>query len=114
MPSRTYDLILEAMRSRKQVICTYKGLRREICPIVLGHTGGEEQVLAYQFGGQSSRPMRGPETRWRCLKLNEIGNIELRGGEWHVGGGHSQAQSCVDIVDYDVNPLSPFNPRFQL
>ena len=114
MPSRTYDLIVEAMRGRRQVVFTYKGLRREICPVVLGHTGGDEQLLAYQFGGRSSRPMRGPETRWRCLKLSEVRDISLRHGEWHSGGGHSQAQSCVEIVDYDVNPESPFNPRFRL
>ena len=114
MPSRTYDLILEAMRGRKQVICIYKDRRRELCPIVLGHTAGDEQMLAYKFGGQSSRPMRGPETRWRCLKLSAISNLELRDGEWHSGGSHSQAQSCVDVVDYDVNPDSPFNPRFKL
>ena len=114
LPSRTHDLILEAMRGRKQVICTYKGLRREICPIVLGLTNGEEQMLAYQFGGRSSRPMRGPKTRWRCMKLSDVRDAELREGEWHSGGTHSQAQSCVQVVDYDVNPDSPFNPRFKL
>jgi len=112
--SRAYDLILEAMRARRQVICTYKGLRREICPVVLGTSERREVMLAYQFGGRSSRPLAGPETRWRCLYLDEIADIVLRDGPWHAGNRHERSQSCVKQVDYDVNPESPLNPRYRL
>ena len=113
MPSPAYELFLTAMRCRRQVVCTYRGKRRELCPIVLGHSGGVEKVLTFQFAGESgsSLPSSG---EWRCLTLAEVSDIELRDGPWRAGTGHSASQTCVTEVDYDVNPDSPFSPRFQL
>jgi hypothetical protein len=66
MPSRTYDLFAEAMADRKQILCTYDGYPRELCPIVLGHSREEEKALTYQFGGRSSKGLP-PGGQWRCL-----------------------------------------------
>ncbi len=52
--SPTYRLFREAMIAQKQVVCRYQGYVRELCPIIIGHTKGEERLLAYQFGGGSS------------------------------------------------------------
>jgi len=38
----------------------------------------------------------------------------LRDGPWHAGGSHSTAQHCMKMVEYDVNPQSPYNPAFRL
>jgi len=38
MPSSIYDLFAQAMLERKQIVCTYNGYRRELCPIILGHS----------------------------------------------------------------------------
>ena len=38
MPSSTYLLFALAMAERKQIVCFYQGYRRELCPIILGHT----------------------------------------------------------------------------
>jgi len=46
-------LFAEAMAERKQIVCTYHGYRRELCPIILGHSQGHEKALTYQLGGQS-------------------------------------------------------------
>src|SRR4051812_45555991 len=54
MPSANYELFREALLSGKQVVCKYKGYRRELCPVVIGHSDGKEKVLAYQFAGDSS------------------------------------------------------------
>jgi hypothetical protein len=111
MPSRTYALFEQAMRDHKQVICLYRGYRRELCPIILGHKkSGEEAALTFQFAGESSSKLpRGGQ--WRCLLLSEASNVELRSGRWHAGSSHRQPQSCVDIVDLDVNPASPYEPQ---
>ncbi len=111
MPSATYTLFEQAMRQRKQVVCLYGGHRRELCPIILGHKkSGEEAALTFQFAGESgSRLPRGGQ--WRCLLLSQASNVELRDGRWHSGSSHRQPQSCVDIVDLDVNPASPYKPQ---
>jgi hypothetical protein len=38
-------------------------------------------------------------------------NVELRDGEWHSGARHGQQQTCIEVVDLDVNPDSPYRPR---
>jgi hypothetical protein len=101
------------MRSRQQIVCRYRGRRRELCPIVLGHSDGAEKALTFQFGGESGSGLP-PGGEWRCLLLAEVTDVELRDGEWHAGSGSSGGQTCVAQVDYDVNPDSPFNPRFRL
>jgi hypothetical protein len=112
-PSPTYELFALAMAERKQVLCTYDGYRRELCPIVLGHKAGKEVALTYQFaGGSRTRlPTRG---QWRCLELAKVRDIQLRDGPWHAGASHERPQTCVDIVDLDVNPASPYNPHRRL
>jgi hypothetical protein len=110
MPSRTYTLFAQAIRGRKQIVCTYGGYRRELCPILLGHSQGEEKALTFQLAGQSSSGLpRGGE--WRCLFLSRVGDVQLRDGPWHAGDSHRQPQGCVEIVDLDVNPASPYRPK---
>jgi hypothetical protein len=111
MPSSTYRLFAQAMAERKQVVCTYQGYRRELCPIILGHTGGEERALTYQFAGES-RSKRLPE--WKCLQLARVSEVELRDGPWRAGSSHRQRQACVADVEFDVNPSSPYNPKRKL
>jgi hypothetical protein len=113
MPSPTYDLFRRAMVSKKQIICLYDGYVRKLCPVVLGHTQGQEKVLTYQFGGESKSglPRAG---EWRCLWLSKVREAELREGPWHTGNAHAKPQGCVESVDYDVNPTSPYKPRHRL
>jgi len=114
MPSATHALFLRAMREKRQVTCLYQGHPRELCPIILGRTGIEEKALVFQFGGSTSKgPIPAPG-EWKCLKLAEVENAVLREGKWHAGQDHSAAQSCMKMVEYDVNPKSPYNPAFRL
>jgi hypothetical protein len=110
VPSSAYKLFEEAMPLRKQILCTYQGRFRELCPIILGHSQGREKALTYQFGGQSNKGLP-PGGQWRCLWLSEVSNVRLRDGPWHAGDSHNQPQGCVDVVDLDVNPASPYNPK---
>jgi hypothetical protein len=97
------------MAMRKQILCVYGGYPRELCPIILGHSQGQEKALTYQFGGQSKSGLP-PQGQWRCLWLSKVGNARLRDGPWFAGSSHTQPQGCVEIVDLDVNPSSPYRP----
>jgi hypothetical protein len=110
MPSLTYKLFEQAMRGRQQIVCKYGGHRRELCPVILGHSQDQEKALTFQFGGGSSSGLpRGGE--WRCLWLAKVSDVELRDGPWFAGASHSQPQGCVEVVDLDVNPASPYKPK---
>src|SRR5690242_11852729 len=113
MPSPTYDLFVQAMARRKQVACLYDGYPRELCPIILGHSQGQEKALTYQFSGRSKSGLP-PGGEWRCLWLSKVSNVQLRDGPWHTGPRHTQPQGCVEVVDLDINPSSPYNPKRRL
>jgi hypothetical protein len=100
MPSTTDTLFRNALLGKQQVVCIYDGRTRELCPHIIGtNKRGEEAVLAWQFGGESS----GPLPQWRCLKLAGVGNARAREGRWHEGGSHRSTQTCVSAIDLDVN-----------
>ena len=113
MPSAVYEIFRQAMAQRTQVVCTYQGFRREICPIILGYSDGVEKALTFQFAGDSSSRLPSSGA-WKCMFLAEVSSASLRDGRWHSGKSHQSSQTCVKVVDYDVNPDSPFNPRFKL
>jgi hypothetical protein len=100
MPTATYALFRNAILGEQQVICSYDGRRRELCPHIIGtNKYGEEAVLAWQFAGESS----GPLPQWRCLKLANVRFARTRDGEWFAGGTHQSAQTCVTDIDLDIN-----------
>lgn len=102
MASATYRLIAKAIRAEQQLTCQYNGHYRELCPHVLGHTDGEEKLLAFQFGGTGSKPLpRGGE--WRCLRVAGMRDVTVREGPWHAGSSHRAEQRCVGDVDLDIN-----------
>lgn len=108
--SRIYLLFEQAMKERKQIVCVYDGYHRELCPVILGHSEGEEKALTYQFAGgaKTALPSGG---QWKCLWLSGVSEVQLRDGPWHAGSRHGERQRCVEIVDLDVNPASPYNPK---
>ena len=114
MPSAAYELFLRAMREKRQIVCIYQGHRREICPILLGRTGLEEKSLAFQFAGATSDgPIPAPG-EWKCFKLKNVRDVVLRDGPWRSGEKHSTGQTCMKMVEYDVNPQSPYSPVYRL
>jgi hypothetical protein len=113
MASRTYALFARAIAERKQVLCRYDGFPRALCPIILGHSKGEEVALVYQFAGGSKSSLP-PGGQWKCLHLSKVTDASLRAGRWHAGSRHDWRQTCVEVVDLDVNPDSPYRPRRRL
>jgi hypothetical protein len=96
-----YSVVRDAIIDRQQVIATYGGHRREMCPHVIGTKGGRRQALFFQFAGSSSRglPAGGD---WRCLPTDGLSDVSTRAGEWHTGPGDVRQQTCVDTVDVEV------------
>ena len=100
MPSRTYTLFRDAILAEQQVVCSYGGRTRELCPHIIGtNRKCEEVVLAWQFGGGSS----GRLPQWRCLRLAKVSDARVRNGPWHEGGSHRSEQTCVSKIDLDIN-----------
>jgi hypothetical protein len=100
MPSPTYTLFRNAILAEQQVVCSYDGRRRELCPHIIGtNRNGEEVVLAWQFAGESS----GPLPQWRCLRLANVRDARARNGPWYEGGSHRVEQKCVSAIHLDIN-----------
>ena len=96
-----YTELRNAIQNKQQVSCIYHGLPREICPHVIGTKNGQSKVLAYQFGGRSSRGLP-PDGEWRCMFVDEITNVSVANGEWYTAENHSKPQTCVDEIDLEV------------
>jgi hypothetical protein len=110
VPSLNYARFEQAIRMRRQIVCMYDGYRRELCSVILGHSQGQEKALTYQFGGESKSGLP-PQGEWRCLWLSKVRDVQLRDGPWFAGSSHTRPQSCVEIVDLDVDPSSPYYPN---
>jgi hypothetical protein len=96
-----YDLIRQAIIDLKQVVASYRGYLRELCPHTIGTKNGRKQALFFQFGGESSSGLP-PGGEWRCIPVDEMTDVLVRGGEWHTDGRHSQPQTCIDEIDVEV------------
>ena len=81
------------------------GQARHMCPHVLGMKNGKEHCLFYQFAGTSSSRsiVPGSKENWRCLDIQVLQNVRVIDGEWHTASNHSRPQTCVDIVDAEVD-----------
>ena|ERR1017187_7364293 len=104
MPSTTYDTIKSAILKKQQVIATYTGHRREMCPHAIGHKNGKEQALFFQFAGGTSSGQITHDTKdnWRCITLALLTDISVRDGDWHTFDNHSTQSTCIDVIDAQV------------
>jgi hypothetical protein len=100
-----YDKIRNAIAHKTAIRVVFKGNARDVCPHVIGHKNGSEKVLAYQFAGYSSSGLP-PEGEWRCMFVKDISDASDIDGTWRTGTEHSQAQTCVDEVDLEVDYLA--------
>src|ERR1700689_4216802 len=99
--SDAYSLVRQAILDKHQIIATYEGHVRELCPHVIGMKSDRPQALFFQFGGTSSRELP-PGGEWRCIPIDGLDGIVSRAGEWHTAANYSQLQTCVDVIDVEV------------
>lgn len=96
-----YELIREATLARRQVVATYKGHRRELCPHVLGTKNGRRHGLFFQFAGGSASTLP-PGGDWRCIPVDGLEEVTIRDGPWHTGVGQGDPERCVDAIDVEA------------
>jgi len=96
-----YDLIREATLARRQVVATYNGYRRELCPHVLGTKSGRRQALFFQFAGGSGSALP-PGGDWRCIPVDGLEDVVVRDGPWHTRVGDQHAERCVETIDVEA------------
>ena len=92
MPRSNYDIVKQAIIDKDQVIATYDGYTREMCPHVIGtNKDGRPQALFYQFGGESKSGLGpvGSDRNWRCIPVEALTNVYTRSGPCRRGG-HSR------------------------
>ena len=104
MPADVYSLVRQAILDKQQVVATYRGHRREMCPHVIGTKTGRMQALFYQFGGTSNSGLgpAGSGDNWRCIPIARLSDVSVRPGPWHTAPTHSQEQTCVDVIDVEA------------
>ena len=96
-----YDLIRQATLARRQIVATYKGHRRELCPHALGTKNGRRQALVFQFSGGSESALP-PGGDWRCIPVDGLEDVVVRDGPWHTGVGNQRVDRCVDTIDVEA------------
>lgn len=102
MPSAVYQIVRDAILSKRQIVGTYDGHVREMCPHCIGRNKeGGEQALFFQFAGGSKTGLP-PGGQWRCFDLTKLQNVSARDGQWHTGPSHTRPQTCVKQVDVEV------------
>ena len=100
MSTSQYDFLRQALLNRTPCSAVYDNLPRFICPHVIGSKKGEEQVLVWQYAGETSD---GPITEplWKCLKIAKLSQLAIAPGEWRAGvrGPTGVPTTCVGEVD---------------
>ena len=107
-------------RSKAEQIGDWVACKAASGPVLLLHLGwlGNVTWLPNRWGVdwllQEVWPRLRAARPEACLRLAGVENIRLRDGPWHAGAAHSTDQTCMKMVEYDVNPLSPYHPVFRL
>lgn len=99
----TYNLIREAIASRRQVVATYDDAVLHLCPHAIGRTDGRAQALFFQFSHFTTdgRVHAGSDDTWRCIPIDALRVVSVRNGVWH-GAGRESRPDCVSDIDIEV------------
>ena len=96
-----YSIVRQAILDQAQVVATYGGHRRQMCPHVIGTKGGRRQALFFQFAG-SSRSGLPAGGEWRCLPVDGLSDVVSQAGRWYPAAPHARPQTCVDVIDVEA------------
>jgi hypothetical protein len=100
------DLIRSAIRDRRQIAFWSTGYHRIACPHLLGTKLGAWHLFVWQINDESEHGFEPGAQRWRCIEIGDITGLEIHPGEWVRGwSGGQRGQSCVDVIDTQVDPV---------
>ena len=92
----TYNLVRHAVIDKCCVTATYRGRLRHFSPHAIGRSDdGSTNVMGFQYGGDSSRPL--PE--WRCFHVTDLRGVTRNNDPWRTASDHSRMNTCVTRVD---------------
>jgi hypothetical protein len=107
-----HRLVRAAAIHHRPMAALYDGMRRLLCPHVLGHNQpGEWRVFCYQYGGEtkSGQQPNGGDGIWRCLALRKLSSVELLDGPWRTEP-HAP-QRCVEHIEVDADDYPGGDPQ---
>lgn len=104
MSSAAYQAIRQSLVDRKPCYALYDGLPRYLCPHVIGTKGFTEQVLCWQYAGETSGGLP-PGGQWKCLTISKFADLRLIDEPWHPGekGKTGIPTYCVGNVDLQID-----------
>lgn len=111
-PDEAYRLVSTAAVQQRPIAALYDGIRRLLCPHVLGYNRpGEWRVFCYQYGGETKDGplLAGGEGIWRCLALRKLSSVELLDSPWRTAP-HAP-QRCVEHIEVDADDYSGGDPQ---
>ena len=99
-----YDLIYKAISNKMSITCFYNGYLRKMTPHVLGTKNGGINALFLQYDGGSSKGLGTDLSKnWRCIPINDITDMQINNDGFYTANNHSKAQSCVELVDVEID-----------
>jgi hypothetical protein len=95
----SYSIIRQAILDRSCLTAIYQNRLRHFSPHAIGKDDdGETHVMAFQYAGQSSRPLP-PRGEWRCFEVSKLRNVIRNSDTWHTGFDHGRPNTCVTRID---------------
>ena len=107
-----HRLVAVAVVQHRPIAARYDGMRRLLCPHVLGYNRpGEWRVFCYQYGGETkSGPLAtGGDGIWRCLSLEKLSAVQLLDSLWQTAP-HAR-QRCVEHIEVDAEDYLEGDPQ---
>ena len=104
VPTSTYEAVQQAITNKDQIIANFQGQRMELCPHVIGTTGGRPRALFYQFAGPGGSALGSPGSpdNWQCTFIDSLTLVWTRPGPWHTAPYDSRPKECIDKIDVEV------------
>jgi hypothetical protein len=110
----TYKLVRSAVVGRRPMAASYRGRHWLLCPHRLGwNRNKQSRVLCYQYGGDSERGLEpaGSPANWRCMAVDELGEVKLLEDVWRTAASHLRPQTCIAEVDVDAEDQPDRDPQ---